>query len=143
MTSDHALRCTDGQGYLTDHGAEGWIVAPDGKRIGHQCREHAQAAIDEYRAKLGEVWSFMPYPKPDFPRPASFDTSHAAEQCPTCGRFVGDGWGEPGDDDYSPGFGDAAYHNPDGCDEFEGDVSGVVIFCGESCADRFHKRASR
>jgi len=59
-----------------------------------------------------------------------------SEQCPRCGRFVGEAYGD------SPGFGDAGWHNPAGCDDFEADVNGLVIFCNEGCADLFHGRVA-
>jgi hypothetical protein len=51
-------RCTDGQGRLIDHAAEGWLLCPEDRRIVRQCARHAQHAIDEYRDKLGEAWTF-------------------------------------------------------------------------------------
>lgn len=51
-------RCVDGKGRRTGHAAEGYIVAPDGDRIGSMCRRHANKVIDEYAAKLGEAWTF-------------------------------------------------------------------------------------
>lgn len=64
-----------------------------------------------------------------------------ADKCPQCGKFVGEGYGKPGDEEYSPGFGDREGH-VDGCenDEWAEDHFCVAIFCNESCADRFHKR---
>jgi len=40
--------------------AVGTLNAPDGKAVpgGGYCRPHAEAVIEEYRAKLGEVWTF-------------------------------------------------------------------------------------
>jgi hypothetical protein len=52
-------QCTDGQGVLTKHQAEGWIVSPAGKRIARQCRDCADLVITEYREKLGQEWSFQ------------------------------------------------------------------------------------
>jgi len=33
------------------------LCAPNGRIIGPYCREHAEAAVVEYRKKLGEIWS--------------------------------------------------------------------------------------
>lgn len=51
-------RCVNGQGYMENHAAEGWIVSPEGRRISPMCARQAQEAIDEYAAKLGEIWTF-------------------------------------------------------------------------------------
>lgn len=61
----------------------------------------------------------------------------APPQCPQCGRFVGEATNT------SPGFGDAAWHDPTGCDDFEADVNGLEIFCNEACADKFHWRIEK
>ena len=73
------------------------------------------------------------------------DSNHKYNQCPQCGRFTGEAWSncDPSDPDYSPGFYDAAWHDPSGCNEFETDCEGVEVFCDEACADRFHKRATQ
>ena len=56
-------RCVDGKGQRTNHAAEGYIVAPDGDRIGSgMCDAHAREVIDEYSEKLGEAWTFEPAP---------------------------------------------------------------------------------
>ena len=45
-----------------DRKAEGWLLDPDGEPIpgGNSCKQCAQMCIDEYKAKLGEVWTFDP-----------------------------------------------------------------------------------
>lgn len=65
------------------------------------------------------------------------------QKCPQCGKFVGEGYGDPGDEDYSPGYGDRDFH-VEGCenDEYLEDHFYVVVFCDEACADRFHHRAA-
>ena len=52
-------------------------------------------------------------------------------RCPKCQRYL---------EKDPEGYGDAAYHDPNGCTEFEGDVDGIVPFCSQSCADAFHER---
>ncbi len=52
--------CTDGQGYRTAHPAEGWLCAPDGRRVTAQCRKHAEEIILEYQRYLNEAWTFRP-----------------------------------------------------------------------------------
>lgn len=37
--------------------ADTYLFDPSGKIIGLYCREHAEAAVVEYRKKLGEIWS--------------------------------------------------------------------------------------
>ena len=58
------MNCTNGQGYRENHPAEGWICAPDGRRISPMCRAQAEEAIREYAEKLGETWTFGVLPKP-------------------------------------------------------------------------------
>ena len=58
--------CADGQGYQTNHKADGWLCTLGGRRIVAQCRAHADACI-EYAAKLGETWIFQSNP----PAPAA------------------------------------------------------------------------
>lgn len=53
-------RCVDGKGRRTTHPAEGYIVAPDGDRIGVMCQREAQEVIAEYAEKLGQAWTFEP-----------------------------------------------------------------------------------
>jgi hypothetical protein len=68
---------------------------------------------------------------------------HEVPQCPQCGRFTGEGYGEPGDADYSPGFWDSALHAADEngrCREAAEQEEYAVAFCDRSCADRFHGR---
>ena len=45
------------------HPSEGRLLAPDGKAVpgGFYCREHATVITDEYKAKLGQVWTFEPF----------------------------------------------------------------------------------
>ncbi len=42
------------------HASEGKLIAPDGTAVPgcFMCREHATVIIDEYKAKLGETWTF-------------------------------------------------------------------------------------
>lgn len=40
------------------HLAEGVIISPTGTNCGAMCRKCAKICIDEYREKLGEVWTF-------------------------------------------------------------------------------------
>ena len=36
------------------------LVTPDGKLVpGFYCREHAEATVSEYKAKLHETWTMM------------------------------------------------------------------------------------
>ena len=51
-------RCTDGRGVVTDHAAEGWLMAPEGRRIQAMCRFHALACVEEYATRLDETWTF-------------------------------------------------------------------------------------
>jgi hypothetical protein len=50
--------CIDGKGIVQSHFAEGWIISPQGKPIAPMCADHAKEVIDEYREKLGVVWTF-------------------------------------------------------------------------------------
>ena len=58
MNHERFGSCIDGKGIVRDHFAEGWLRAPDGRKISPMCRHHAQEVIDEYQAKLGETWAF-------------------------------------------------------------------------------------
>lgn len=51
-------RCRDGNLVIQDHDATGWLCALDGRRIIPACFAHASAVIDEYRKKLGVLWTF-------------------------------------------------------------------------------------
>jgi len=61
MSTSFTLRCRDGMGHLGNHDADGILYEPDGRKIGHMCQAHAAEVIDEYREKLGEVWTFVAY----------------------------------------------------------------------------------
>ena len=39
-----------------------WLIQPNGTKNpgGYVCREHAEAIITEYAAKLGEYWTTVP-----------------------------------------------------------------------------------
>lgn len=50
--------CINGQGRPETHHAEGWLCAPDGRQILPMCRRQAMETIAEYRAVLGERWTF-------------------------------------------------------------------------------------
>lgn len=53
------FKCHDGLGRTeAGHFADGWIIAPSGRKISPMCRGHAAAVIEEYRSKLGEAWTF-------------------------------------------------------------------------------------
>lgn len=58
MSLPYAIDCTNGQGIRQSHDAEGYIVSPTGRRIGAICSKCAQEIIDEYKDKLGQVWTF-------------------------------------------------------------------------------------
>ena len=47
-------RCTDE--------AVVWLIQPDGKRnpLGWLCQKHADAIVQEYAEKLGELWTLEP-----------------------------------------------------------------------------------
>lgn len=50
--------CRNGTGELHHVSAEVGLYAPDGSGPwGFMCREHAEAAIAEYAAKLAEAWT--------------------------------------------------------------------------------------
>lgn len=70
MSLPYAVNCTNGQGIRQSHSAEGYIVSPTNRRIGAMCQLCAQECIDEYKDRLGEVWTFerqewQPVPKKD------------------------------------------------------------------------------
>jgi hypothetical protein len=52
--------CIDERGKAERHPAEGWLCAPSGRPIIRLCERHATRTIEEYRAKLGEHWVFVP-----------------------------------------------------------------------------------
>lgn len=58
MSLPYAPPCTDGKGIRQSHLSEGVIIPPDGRPISHMCRLCAQAVIEEYRDKLGTIWTF-------------------------------------------------------------------------------------
>jgi hypothetical protein len=58
MSLPYAINCTNGQGIRQSHSAEGYIISPTGRRISAMCRSCAQVVIDEYKEKLGEIWTF-------------------------------------------------------------------------------------
>jgi hypothetical protein len=51
---EDAQRCTKN--------ATHWLHAPDGRKVPGcwYCEQHATACVDEYREKLGEVWTARP-----------------------------------------------------------------------------------
>jgi hypothetical protein len=60
--------------------AKDWLVCPEGLAIQATCREHGQAAIDEFREKLGEEWTLHPIHHAD----RADRTTHA--RGPICGH---------------------------------------------------------
>lgn len=48
-------------GITQGHAADGWLTCPDGDPIVRKCRTHADICITEYREKLCEEWSFLPF----------------------------------------------------------------------------------
>lgn len=58
MSLPYAPPCIDGKGIRQSHISEGVIVSPDGRPISHMCRSCAQRVIDEYKEKLGVIWTF-------------------------------------------------------------------------------------
>lgn len=72
MSLPYAPNCTNGQGIRQSHLATGYIISPTGRRIGAMCESCAQEVIDEYREKLGQVWTFEPqeWQQVDLNRPA-------------------------------------------------------------------------
>jgi hypothetical protein len=57
---DNLGDCIDERGQAEQHPAEGWLCAPNGRPIIRMCELHATRTIEEYRAKLGEHWVFVP-----------------------------------------------------------------------------------
>lgn len=58
MSLPYAPNCTNGQG--VKHSATGYIISPTGRHIGAMCLSCAEEVIDEYKDKLGQVWTFEP-----------------------------------------------------------------------------------
>lgn len=50
-----APRCRDGQGRPCGEPATTWLVGPDDRAISAMCQPHADACLDEYAAKSGDV----------------------------------------------------------------------------------------
>ena len=51
-------KCINGQGYVENHEAEGWLCSPDGAPIVGTCQRHADIIAQEYAITLGETWTF-------------------------------------------------------------------------------------
>lgn len=74
-------------------------------------------------------------------------SDYEPNQCPQCGRFTGEGYTDPIEGEYSPGFWDYSVRHENGCHGRDGgvcccraDSEPAACFCDESCADRFHER---
>ena len=58
MSLPYAPNCTNGQGIRQTHSATGYLISSTGRRISAMCSSCAQEVIDEYKEKLGQVWTF-------------------------------------------------------------------------------------